>query len=318
MAGNEKLGLKEWGFPVNGRSFTMSWNVKVLLSVLVTILLLGLSAWSGLMVTSAHFGQEAYQDGRLETAERHYQTNMRVTPNAWEGWEPPFNRGTTRLRLGVDADAMGVGPEGFGIDGPRDSDGEVTYHAISNVAMVDAGVVDLELALVRVPEAERENGQVIDPDNQPECKVRRNLSIGQELQGDWLVTGGDSAAAAEKYALAQETLAACQESDENQEQSERQEQKEQENEQGGGDSDGSGNGGSDGQDDSSDPGDGQGGGSGEPNDGSGNQGGGPGANGGDLDPNMQGKEEQLRDRNRRGQDEYEDQQNQNYSGGVNW
>ncbi len=303
----------------NRRRFTLSWNIKVLLSVLLTVVIIGLSVWSGLIVTSAHFGQESYQDGRLETAERHYQTNMRVTPDAWEGWEPPFNRGTARLRLGVDADAVGVGPGGF--SGSQGSGGEVIYHAISNVAMIDAGVVDVELALTRVPEAEREKGQVTDPNSEPECMVRRNLSIGQELQGDASVADGDSAAAVEKYALAQETLAPCQESEENQDQSERQEQKQQENEQSSG-SDGSGGGGSGGGNGGS-GGDGGGSGSGNSGGSSGGSGGSGGnepneSSGGGLDPNMQEKEEQLRDRNRRGQGDYEDGQNQNYSGGVNW
>lgn len=326
----------------SGRRFTTSWNVKVLLSVLVTILVVALSVWTGLMVTSAHFGEEAYRDGRFETAERHYQTTMRSMPDGWEGWEPPFNRGTTRLRLGVDPDAVGIGPgdsssgdagdsDGDGSGDAGDSDGDAgdgvnvvdseTYHVISDAGMVDAGVADLELALTRVPEAKRENGQVVDPDNQPECKARRNLSIGQELQGDASVADGDSAAAVEKYALAQETLAPCQESEENQDQSERQEQKQQENEQSsgsdgsGGDGSGGGNGGS--------GGDGGGSGSGNSGGSSGGSGGSGGnepneSSGGGLDPNMQEKEEQLRDRNRRGQGDYEDGQNQNYSGGVNW
>ncbi|MFT3943921.1 MAG: hypothetical protein QM705_08870 [Ancrocorticia sp.] len=311
----------------------------MLISVLVTVLLVGLSVWSGLMVTSAHFGQEAYRDGRLETAEKHYQTNMRVTPDAWEGWEPPFNRGTTRLWLGVDPDAVGVGPSApdpanLGGDGSHEgSDGESfdgessggndpggadagTYHAIRNIGAVDAGVVDLEVALARVPEAKREDGQIVDPDNQPECKARRNLSIGQELQGDVLVAAGDSAAAAKKYELAQETLLPCLESEENQDQSERQEQKEQENSQGDGDADSSNGSGEEGSGNESNGGDsgGQNGGSGGQNDESGPGGG----SGGDLNPNAQGKEEQLRERNRRGQGQYDDQQNQNYSGGVNW
>ena len=306
----------------------MGWNVKVLISVGVTILLVALSVWSGLIVTSAHFGRVAYHDGRFETAERHYQTNMRAMPDGWEGWESPFNRGTTRLRLGVDSGAIGAGPENSGDPGESDgadsgSDGAGsvdgaggaagtdvgTYHVISDVAMVDAGVADLEVALTRVPDAKRENGQVVDPDNQPECKVRRNLSIGQELQGDASVASGDSAVAVEKYALAQETLAPCQESEDNQDQSERQEQKKQDNEQTDG-SDGSGDGGS------GENGDGSGGSNGGSG-GSGGNGSG-GGSGGDLAPDMQGKEEQLRDRNRRGQGEYEEQQNQNYSGGVNW
>ena len=316
---------------LSGRKFIMSWNMKVLLSVLVTIVLVVLCVWSGLMVTSAHFGRKAYQDGRFETAERHFQTNMRVTPDAWEGWEPPFNRGTTRLRLGVDPEAVGAGPDvsdpadlggdgghggaGTGGAGSDDSDGAgtggagaanaETYQVVSDVAMVEAGVADLELALTRVPQARRENGQVVDPDRQPECTVRRNLSIGQELQGDALVAAGDSVAAVEKYVLGQETLAPCQESEQNQDQSERQQQKEQENQQGSG-SDGSGDG--SGQNDG-------GSGGNAPNNGPGGQNEGSGA---DLDPNMQGKEEQLRERNRRGQGDYDDQQNQNYSGGVNW
>lgn len=312
---NSKKPSPTWS---SGHMFTMGWNMKVLFSVLLTVAIVGLSVWSGLMVTSAHLGEKAYLDRRFEIAERHYQTNMKVTPDAWEGWEPPFNRGTVRLRLGVDADAVGVGPGGFGSHDSQGSDGEATYHAISNAAMVDAGVVDVELALVRVPGAKRENGQVIDPDNQPECKVRRNLSIGQELQGDWLVTGGDLAGAAKKYALAQETLAPCQESDENREQSERQEQKEQENEkeqenkQGGEDSEDSGDGASEGQGSNGSGGSDGGGGSAGGSDSSG------GGNSGDLDPNMRGKEEQLRERNRRGQGDYDDQQNQNYGGGMNW
>ncbi|MFT0847713.1 hypothetical protein VR010_08150 [Actinomycetaceae bacterium L2_0104] len=269
----------------------MDWNVKVLLSIVISALLVALAVWTGFMYLSPHLGQQAYRDGRYAAAERHYSTAMRATPDAWEGWRAPFNRGTSRLHMGVDAEAGGLdGGPGTG------------YSTIADAGIIDRAVTDLELALERVPEAERVDGQVADPDEQPECQVRRNLSIGQELQGDAKVGAGDQEGAAAAYALAQETLAPCQESEKNQDQSERQEQKEQENNQ--------------------DDGGGDGGGGEEPDNGGGDGGeepDGDGGNGGqETDPENQGKEDELEERNQRGQEEYDEQEGDGYGGGVNW
>ena len=269
----------------------MDWNVKVLLSILISTLLIALAVWTGFMYLSPHLGQQAYRDGEYAAAEKHYSTAMRATPDAWEGWRAPFNRGTSRLHVGVDAEAVGD---------PDGSPGAGGYSMIADAGTIDRAVTDLELALERVPEAERVDGQVADPDEQPECQVRRNLSIGQELQGDAKAGTGDQEGAAAAYALAQETLAPCQESEENQDQSERQEQKEQENSQDGGDGGGG-----------EEP-DNGGGGNGEEPDGSGGNG------GEEPDPGTQGKEDELKERNERGQEEYDEQEGEGRGGGANW
>lgn len=274
----------------------MSWNVKVLLAVVASTALLVVAVWTGIMCLAPHLGQKDYREGQYEGAEKHYSTAMRVTPDAWEGWTAPFNRGTSRLHLGVDETGVGGSPDG--------DSGAGTYQMIVDGDVIDRGVADLGLALERVPEAERQEGQIVDPDQQPECQVRRNLSIGQELQGDAKVAAGDKESAAAAYQLAQETLGPCQESQQNQEQSERQEQKEQENEQGEGGSENPESGGQSEQD----PGGGE-----QPNEGEGGQ------NDDDLDPGTQNKQDELNDRNQRGQQEYDEQEGDgDGGGGVNW
>ncbi len=305
----------------------MSRGVVVVLTVVASAALVALAVWTGLMCLSPHLGQQAYRDGEYRSAEKHYSRAMRVTPDSWEGWKSPFNLGTSRLHLGADAGgADGGGADGGGADGGgADGDpGGGKYNLIADAGAIDAGVGDLEVALDRVPEADRQDGQIVDPNEQPECQVRRNLSIGQELQGDSKVAAGDTEGAVAAYQLAQETLAPCQESQENQDQSERQEQKEQENSpnddgqnpdggEGSEDPEG-GDGGQnpDGGDGSEDP---------EGGDGGQNPDGGDGGQNpdGDLDPNAQLKEDELHDRNQRGQEEYDDQQGDGPGGGgVNW
>ena len=277
----------------------MSRGVVVVLTVVASAALVALAVWTGLMCLSPHLGQQAYRDGEYRSAEKHYSRAMRVTPDSWEGWKSPFNLGTSRLHLGADAG----GADGGGADGDP---GGGKYNLIADAGAIDAGVGDLEVALDRVPEADRQDGQIVDPNEQPECQVRRNLSIGQELQGDSKVAAGDTEGAVAAYQLAQETLAPCQESQENQDQSERQEQKEQENSP---------------NDDGQNPDGGEGSEDPEGGDGGQNPDGGDGGQNpdGDLDPNAQLKEDELHDRNQRGQEEYDDQQGDGPGGGgVNW
>ena len=287
----------------------MSRGVVVVLTVVASAALVALAVWTGLMCLSPHLGQQAYRDGEYRSAEKHYSRAMRVTPDSWEGWKSPFNLGTSRLHLGADAGgADGGGADGGGADGGgADGDpGGGKYNLIADAGAIDAGVGDLEVALDRVPEADRQDGQIVDPNEQPECQVRRNLSIGQELQGDSKVAAGDTEGAVAAYQLAQETLAPCQESQENQDQSERQEQKEQENSP---------------NDDGQNPDGGEGSEDPEGGDGGQNPDGGDGGQNpdGDLDPNAQLKEDELHDRNQRGQEEYDDQQGDGPGGGgVNW
>lgn len=272
----------------------MSRGVVVVLTVVASAALVALAVWTGLMCLSPHLGQQAYRDGEYRSAEKHYSRAMRVTPDSWEGWKSPFNLGTSRLHLGADAGGADGDPGGG------------KYNLIADAGAIDAGVGDLEVALDRVPEADRQDGQIVDPNEQPECQVRRNLSIGQELQGDSKVAAGDTEGAVAAYQLAQETLAPCQESQENQDQSERQEQKEQENSP---------------NDDGQNPDGGEGSEDPEGGDGGQNPDGGDGGQNpdGDLDPNAQLKEDELHDRNQRGQEEYDDQQGDGPGGGgVNW
>ncbi len=291
------------------KKMTMSWNVKVALSLAISVVLVSLAVWTGLMCLSPHLGQQAYRDGEYRSAEKHYSIAMRATPDSWEGWRSAFNRGTSRLHVGVDG-AREDGNYGGGA-GPDGDPGVGTYSLIVDAGAVDGGVSDLEVALERVPEAERQDGQVVEPDAQPECQVRRNLSIGQELQGDAKVAVGDKEGAVAAYALAQETLAPCQESQDNQDQSERQEQKEQDNSPDGGGPDGG------------DGGDNPDGGDGDQNpDGDQNSDGGENPEGehndGGSDPQTRNKEDELNDRNQRGQEEYDEQQGEGHGGGVNW
>ncbi|MGO1590757.1 MAG: hypothetical protein ACTH1Z_00610 [Ancrocorticia sp.] len=285
----------------------LSRNARLTLRILVSALLVAGVVWTGLMATSPQFGKREYAGGSMESSVNHYSTFLRVTPDSWEGWEGPFNRGTARIGVGIGA-------------GRASSVGE-QYTDVEDAAAVESGVGDLEAALERVPEAERSGDRVVDPEGRPECTVRRNLSLGYELQGDVLLgeaagdgagsgAGGDSdgggsagddddnveaaearEAAIELYTKAQETIAPCTDWTENQEQWDRQEEKKQEQQQENG-------GGTDDPPKPPPPDDPEP----EPE-----------------DPETQQKQDELDERNQRGQQEHEQGQQEGGSGGgVNW
>ena len=246
---------------------------RLIARILVSAVLVSVVVWTGLMATSSQFGKRAFAAQEMDSSARHYSTFMRTTPAFWEGWEGPFNRGTARL-------GVGIGDGGASVAGEQ-------YTNVEDAAAIARGVSDLEAALERVPE---------DKDG-PECTVRRNLSLGYELQGDAVISEtagtGDAAEqaaageAAPLYAQAQEAIAPCTDSPDNQEQSDRQQQKQQDQEDQGAPQD----------DPQQDP---------DPDPDSG-------------DPETQQQEEQLNERNDEGKEQYEDgQQGTGMSDGVNW
>ena len=252
---------------------------RLIARILVSAVLVSVVVWTGLMATSSQFGKRAFAAQEMDSSARHYSTFLRTTPAFWEGWEGPFSRGTARL-------GVGIGDGGVSVAGEQ-------YTNVEDAAAVARGVSDLEVALERVPEAKEKDK---DTDG-PECTVRRNLSLGYELQGDAVVSEaagtGDAAEqaaageAAPLYAQAQEAIAPCTDSPDNQEQSDRQQQKQQEQEDQGAPQD----------DPQQDP---------DPDPDSG-------------DPETQQQEEQLNERNDEGKEQYEDgQQGTGMSDGVNW
>ena len=252
---------------------------RLIVQSLVSAILVSVVVWTGLMATSSQFGKRAFAAQEMDSSARHYSTFMRTTPAFWEGWEGPFNRGTARL-------GVGIGDGGASVAGEQ-------YTNVEDAAAVARGVSDLEAALERVPEAKEKDK---DTDG-PECTVRRNLSLGYELQGDAVVSEaagtGDAAEqaaageAAPLYAQAHEAIAPCTDSPDNQEQSDRQQQKQQDQEDQGAPQD----------DPQQDP---------DPDPDSG-------------DPETQQQEEQLNERNDEGKEQYEDgQQGTGMSDGVNW
>ncbi|WP_152188723.1 PT domain-containing protein [Georgenia satyanarayanai] len=167
----------------------LAWSAPVVLAFLVTgSLLVG-------TVLGAALGSREFDALRFPEAARQYQAQQRWTGVA-EPWKAWFNSGTAQYRA------------------------EEHFLAVE----------DLRVALDLVPEA----GPLPDgPEGSkapeaPECRVRTNLSLAIEAMGDVAATDDEDPGMAEVYyAEAQEVIAPCTSSQDNEESSERQKDKEQ-------------------------------------------------------------------------------------------
>lgn len=110
-----------------------------------------------------------------DAAQTGYEGQMTWTKIGIERWVAHYNRGTTLVRQG----------------------------------QTDEGVTELRTAFDLVPKATEVKPGRLEPFSY-ECRVRVNLAIGIEIQGDAQAAAGSYAGAATTYQEAEETVAPCQ------------------------------------------------------------------------------------------------------------
>ena len=110
-----------------------------------------------------------------DIAQTGYEGQMAWTKIGIERWVAHYNRGTTLVRQG----------------------------------QTDEGVTELRTAFDLVPKATEVKPGRLEPFSY-ECRVRVNLAIGIEIQGDAQAAAGSYAGAATTYQEAEETVAPCQ------------------------------------------------------------------------------------------------------------
>ena len=110
-----------------------------------------------------------------DVAQTGYEGQMTWTKIGIERWVAHYNRGTTLVRQG----------------------------------QTDEGVTELRTAFDLVPKATEVQPGRLEPFSY-ECRVRVNLGIGLEIQGDQLRAAGSTADAVSVYQEAEDTIAPCQ------------------------------------------------------------------------------------------------------------
>ena len=144
-------------------------------SIPILVIVLSVAAYLiGLSLWSrsslSHWKAEEY-----DVAQTGYEGQMAWTKIGIERWVAHYNRGTTLVRQG----------------------------------QTDEGVTDLRTAFDLVPKATEVKPGRLEPFSY-ECRVRVNLAIGIEIQGDVQAAAGAYANAATIYQEAEETVAPCQ------------------------------------------------------------------------------------------------------------
>lgn len=166
----------------------LAWSAPVVLAFLVVGSLL-VGTWAGNLI-----GTREYEASRFPEAAQQYRAQQRWTGFA-EPWKAWFNSGTA------------------------------LYRAEEHFLAVE----DLRVALEKVPEAGPLAGgsEGSKAPESPECRVRTNLSLALEAMGDVASTDDDDLPmAATYYAEAQEVIAPCTSSQQNEDISEREKDKE--------------------------------------------------------------------------------------------
>ena len=144
-------------------------------SIPIVVIVLAVAAYLiGLSLWSrsslSHWKAQEY-----DVAQTGYEGQMTWTKIGIERWVAHYNRGTTLVRQG----------------------------------QTDEGVTELRTAFDLVPKATEVKPGRLEPFSY-ECRVRVNLAIGIEIQGDAQAAAGSYAGAATTYQEAEETVAPCQ------------------------------------------------------------------------------------------------------------
>ncbi|MDP9806495.1 hypothetical protein J2S70_001077 [Trueperella bonasi] len=161
-------------------SHGLKQRIALALSIVLALVLAGVAVVAGVAVYSMGSGKSRYAAGDYGHSSRSYGIGTRVIPERFDSWEAYFGQGTAEIR----ADA------------------------------VDAGMQTLTVALELVPKDEDLDepmpANVEEPEDfTPECRVRMNLAIGHEIQGDRLFEAGYFIEAQATYMTASDTVAQC-------------------------------------------------------------------------------------------------------------
>lgn len=154
----------------NPRALRPLWH-----SIPILVIVLAIAAYLiGLSLWSrsslSHWKAQEY-----DVAQTGYEGQMTWTKIGIERWVAHYNRGTTLVRQG----------------------------------QTDEGVTELRTAFDLVPKATEVQPGRLEPFSY-ECRVRVNLGIGLEIQGDQLRAAGSTADAVSIYQEAEDTIAPCQ------------------------------------------------------------------------------------------------------------
>ena len=149
----------------------------------VAALLAGPALWLGSMTMPVWMGGRAYGAEKYSNAANNYKAAADLTPeiDGLEPWKNHYNLGTSYVRTGS----------------------------------LESAVVSLTKALDGVPKDPEPDPNAApstpapDAELTPECRVRMNLSVAYELQGDALGDTGHHAESAAKHTTAAETIAQC-------------------------------------------------------------------------------------------------------------
>ncbi len=141
------------------------------------VVLIVITLWCLAMFLLPRWAKLAYSSDPAASVGR-YQLAMRITPKFLQGWESSFNLGTAQAKNKEYSD----------------------------------GIDSLTEALERAPKSERKGKQITKTD-EPECKVRRNLSLTYENRGDQAKSAKRSAVARKDFKKAASIIAPCSQND---------------------------------------------------------------------------------------------------------
>lgn len=168
---------------------TLKQKIVLVASLVLAVAFGGLAVAAGVSVYAMESGKARYAAGDYGQSAQSYGIGTRALPEWLEKWEAYFGQGTAEIRAGG----------------------------------ADAGVQTLGVALELVPKDtdsdEPMPANAEEPEDfTPECQVRMNLAIGQEIQGDRLFDAGYFLEAQATYMTASDTVAQCVPQGENAEQ----------------------------------------------------------------------------------------------------
>lgn len=159
---------------------TLKQKIALAVALAVAVALVFVSVVAGVAIYAMSSGESNYGENEYPRSAQSYGIGTRVIPEQLDQWEAYFGQGTAEIR----ADA------------------------------VDAGVDTLAVALERVPkdadsdEPEPTGAEKLE-DFTPECRVRINLAVGQEILGDRLYAAGYFDEARATFEGASATVAQC-------------------------------------------------------------------------------------------------------------
>ncbi|VEI13495.1 tetratricopeptide repeat protein [Trueperella bialowiezensis] len=132
---------------------------------------------AGIAVGGMWAGQSRYASGHDADSAQFYRAASKVLPEQLDRWEAYFGQGTAQIRAGN----------------------------------VEGGVATLAVALQFVPKDADAGTPTNDDEDEltPECRVRMNMAVGQEILGDRQFAAGYFAEAEQTFTQASQTVEQC-------------------------------------------------------------------------------------------------------------